>query len=102
MVLSVFSLLLNFQGLVSEAFVLMTDTLSQPEGKCHDITASIRTEERINSLRNSIRNENLLSLSESEYDPKLGAFYIDFVNGLEKLGDYIFNVVKCKARQTRV
>ena len=90
------------EGLVSEAFVLMTDTLRQPEGKGHDIAQSIRIEERINSMRNDIRNENLRNLSESAYDPKLGAFYIDFVNGLEKLGDYIFNVVRCKARQTRV
>lgn len=30
-----------------------------------------------------------------------GAFYIDYINGLEKLGDYILNVVQSKARQTR-
>lgn len=92
----------NMEDLVSQAFVRMTDTLSQPEGKGHDISESIMIENKINDLRNSIRNENLQNLSANAYDPKLGAFYIDFINGLEKLGDYIFNVVKCKARQTRV
>lgn len=92
----------EMETLVGDAFTLMTQTLSQPEGKGHDITESIKIEEKINSMRNSIRNENLLKLSENAYDPKLGAFYIDFVNGLEKLADYIYNVVKCKARQTRV
>lgn len=37
-----------------------------------------------------------------QYDYKLGAFYIDYINNLEKVGDYILNVVQSKARQTRV
>lgn len=91
----------TMEGLVGNAMEKMVDTLSQPEGKGHDISESYRLEEQINDLRNSIRGENLDHLSQSAYDPKLGVFYIDFINGLEKLADYILNVVKCKARQTR-
>ncbi len=92
---------LRMEHLVSEALTLMTDTLQQPEGEGHDITRSYAIENEINTLRTQVRNDNLQSIATGQYDYKLGAFYIDYINGLEKLGDYILNVVQCKARQTR-
>lgn len=97
-----FEQILRMEHLVSEALTLMTDTLQQPEGEGHDITRSYTIENEINALRTQVRNENLQSISSGQYDYKLGAFYIDYINGLEKLGDYILNVVQSKARQTRV
>lgn len=94
--------ILHMEHLVSEALALMTDTLQQPEGEGHDISRSYTIEDEINSLRTQVRNDNLQSISSGEYDYKLGAFYIDYINGLEKLGDYILNVVQSKARQTRM
>ena len=90
------------EHLVGDALSLMTDTLQQPEGEGHDISRSYAIEEQINALRTQVRNDNLQSISSGEYDYKLGAFYIDYVNGLEKLADYVLNVVQSKARQTRV
>ncbi len=92
----------NMEHLISEALRLMTDTLQQPEGEGHDITRSYTIENEINALRTQVRNDNLQNIAEGQYDYKLGAFYIDYINGLEKLGDYILNVAQCKARQTRV
>lgn len=96
-----FEQILRMERLVSEALSLMTDTLQQPEGEGHDITRSYAIENEINTLRAQVRNENLQNIAIGQYDYKLGAFYIDYINGLEKLGDYIINVVQCKARQTR-
>lgn len=92
----------RMEGLVAEALARMTETLRQPEGEGHDISQSYRLEMKINALRTELRNGNLQNISEGQYDYKLGAFYIDFINGLEKLGDYVLNVVQSKARQTRV
>ncbi len=92
----------RMEGLVAEALSRMTETLRQPEGEGHDITQSYRLEMKINALRTELRNGNLQNIAEGQYDYKLGAFYIDFINGLEKLGDYVLNVVQSKARQTRV
>ena len=92
----------SMENLVSKALALMTDTLQQPEGEGHDISRSYAIEQEINALRTQLRNDNLQSIASGEYDYKLGAFYIDFINGLEKLGDYILNVVQSKARQTRL
>ena len=91
----------RMEQLVSNAMTLMTDTLQKPEGEGHDISQSYDIERQINALRTQLRNDNLQSIASGQYDYKLGAFYIDYVNGLEKLGDYILNVVQCKARQTR-
>ncbi len=96
-----FEQILRMEHLVSEALALMTETLQQPEGEGHDITRSYAIEDEINTLRTQVRNDNLQCISSGEYDYKLGAFYIDYINGLEKLGDYILNVVQSKARQTR-
>lgn len=91
----------DMEKLVSEAFSLMVETLHQPEGEGHDISRSIKLENEINNLRTFLRDENLKELSMGSYDYQLGAFYIDTINGLEKVGDYIINVVQCKARKTR-
>ena len=93
--------ILHMEHLVNEALSLMTDTLQQPEGEGHDIARSYTIEDEINALRTQVRNDNLQCISSGAYDYKLGAFYIDYINGLEKLGDYILNVVQSKARQTR-
>ena len=97
-----FEQILRMEHLVSEALNLMTDTLQQPEGEGHDISRSYAIEDEINALRTQVRDDNLQHIATSQYDYKLGAFYIDYINGLEKLGDYIINVVQSKARQTRL
>ncbi len=91
----------HMEQLVSNALAQMTETLQQPEGEGHDISRSYAIEDEINALRAQLRNDNLQNIAAGEYDYKLGAFYIDYVNGLEKLGDYVLNVVQSKARQTR-
>lgn len=91
----------RMEHLVSESIAAMIETLQQPEGEGHDITRSYDLERQINALRTQLRNDNLQNIASGQYDYKLGAFYIDFINGLEKLADYVLNVVQSKARQTR-
>lgn len=87
---------------VAESLQLMVDTLHQPEGEGHDIARSYALEDEINKFRTFLRNENIQHISAGAYDYNLGAFYIDVINGLEKLADYVLNVVQSKARHTRV
>lgn len=90
------------EQLVGKSLSLMLETLRKPEGEGHDISRSYKIEDEINSLRQNLRKENTENLAAGAYDYKLGAFYIDFINGLESLGDYVLNVVQSKARQTRI
>ena len=97
-----FQQIMAMEQLVGEALSLMIETLRQPEGEGHDIARNYEIENEINSLRQNLRNENTQNLAAGQYDYKLGAFYIDFINGLESLGDYVLNVVQSKARQIRI
>lgn len=91
----------HMEGLVGDALGMMTEMLRQPEGEGHDTSRSLDFEKQINALRAKLREDNLQNIAAGRYDYQLGAFYIDFINGLEKLGDYVYNVVQSKARQTR-
>ncbi len=92
----------TMEQLAGKALSFMLETLRKPEGEGHDISRSYQLEDEINALRQNLRNENTENLAAGQYDYKLGAFYIDFINGLESLGDYVLNVVQSKARQTRI
>lgn len=89
----------EMEQLVKLSLMQMIETLEMPEGEGHDISKSYETEREINALRTSLRDNNLLQISAGAYDYDLGAFYIDLVNGMEKLGDHVLNVVQAKARQ---
>ena len=89
----------EMEQLVKLSLMQMIETLEMPEGEGHDISKSYETEREINALRTSLRDNNLLQISAGVYDYDLGAFYIDLVNGMEKLGDHVRNVVQAKARQ---
>ena len=89
----------EMEQLVKLSLMQMIETLEMPEGEGHDISKSYETEREINALRTSLRYNNLLQISAGVYDYDLGAFYIDLVNGMEKLGDHVLNVVQAKARQ---
>lgn len=92
----------RMEALVSEALALMTETLQQPEGEGHDISRSYSIEHQINALRSRLREENLQNIAAGQYDYQLGVFYIDFIGGLEGLGDHVLNVVQTKAREKNV
>ena len=89
----------EMEQLVKLSLMQMIETLEMPEGEGHDISKSYETEREINALRTSLRDNNLLQFSAGVYDYDLGAVYIDRVNGMEKLGDHVLNVVQAKARQ---
>lgn len=92
----------EMERLVDESLTLMVHTLEAPEGEGHDISKNYKLEKEINNLRGLLKEENIQNISSGIYDYQLGAYYIDFINALEKLADYVLNVVQCKARQTSV
>ena len=62
----------------------------------HDIHDTYRIENSINQMRKKLKEENLKSVDRQEYDYSLGTLYIDMVNEMEKLGDYVVNVVQAR------
>ena len=62
----------------------------------HDIRESFRIENDINQLRQRLKTENVAAVNNHEYDYTVGTFYVDIINELEKLGDYVVNVVEAR------
>ena len=62
----------------------------------HDIHETYRIENKINEKRRKLRDENAMSVDKQEYSYSLGMLYVDMVNELERLGDYVVNVVQAR------
>ena len=62
----------------------------------HDIRETFRIENDINQLRQRLKDENVRAVNDHEYDYAVGTLYVDMINELEKLGDYIVNVVEAR------
>ena len=62
----------------------------------HDIRETFRIENEINQMRNQLKADNVQAVNDHEYDYAIGTLYIDIVNEMEKLGDYVVNVVEAR------
>ena len=62
----------------------------------HDIRETYRIENDINQLRQQLKTENVTAVNNHEYDYAVGTLYVDMINELEKLGDYVVNVVEAR------
>ena len=62
----------------------------------HDIRETYRIENDINQMRQRLKDANVASVNNHEYDYAVGSLVVDMVNELEKLGDYVVNVVEAR------
>ncbi len=62
----------------------------------HDIRDSYRLENEINRQQELLTGENVSKVNDNEYDYSLGTLYVDMVNELEELGEYVVNVVEAR------
>ncbi len=65
----------------------------------HDMRQSYYYENQINTLRDQFKADNAKAVDERQYDYALGTAYGDLVGELEKLGDYVVNVVEARFGQ---
>ncbi|MDE6513114.1 MAG: Na/Pi cotransporter family protein [Muribaculaceae bacterium] len=80
--------------LVSEAMNGMITMLDNIENVREEQLLNAYNKEReINNLRNQLRAKNVENINNGLYDYQAGIFYMDAVADLEKVGDYIINVV---------
>ena len=82
-------------NLVNNAISQMIAVLSE-RSENHTLATSEQLEDDINILRNRLRTENLQEIDQHHYSYGLGSFYNDIVNGCEKVGDYVINVVEAR------
>lgn len=80
--------------LVAEAMEGMIRMLDNIEDVHEDkLLAAYNKEREINNLRNQLRAKNVENINNGLYDYQAGIFYMDSIADLEKVGDYVINVV---------
>ncbi len=80
--------------LVAEAMEGMINMLENIENvREEQLMAAYNKEREINNLRNQLRAKNVENINKGLYDYQSGIFYMDAVSDLEKVGDYVINIV---------
>lgn len=78
--------------LLDNAYVAMDHNLSTPLVEITDIRNAEEAETAINEYRDTLRNEHLTNIEKSSYPYETGSFYMDVVNCIEKMGDFLINI----------
>ena len=79
---------------VKEAMELMNSQLSDIENVSQStLMQSYNKEREINNMRNTLRNANVENINKQHYAYQAGIYYMDIISTLEKMGDYVINVV---------
>ncbi len=82
--------------LLCDKALTQMNTIMRGHRSEHDIRVSYRVENDINDLRQRMKTENIQAVNNHEYEYTVGVIYVDLANDLEKLGDYILNVVQAR------
>lgn len=78
---------------INKSFDLMIANLNSPIKKV-DMDKVMELENKLNNLRDTIREQHFLSIEENkeEYNIKSGLYYNGLYSAIEKLGDHILNI----------
>ena len=79
--------------LVDHAYSVMIENLKlAEESHLGEIANAYAAEDRINSLRDNLRDEEINSLEDNRKNYQTSVYYMDIVSELEKMGDFMINV----------
>ena len=78
---------------VDTAYEVMIANLSAAhEGTLSSIANAYSAEEQINVLRNELREAEIEALEDNQKNYQTSVYYIDIINELEHMGDYMINI----------
>ena len=78
---------------VEKAYDVMIDNLiAAHKGNLIEISNAYNAEDRINNLRNNLRDAEIEDIEHNIKNYQTSVYYIDVVNQLERMGDYIINI----------
>ncbi len=82
---------------VERAYDVMISNLAlSSEDKDVDLEAALNAENRINAVRNNLREEEMIKI-ENKGDYLTSVYYLDTLSELEKMGDYLVNITQALA-----
>ncbi|MBQ7042725.1 MAG: Na/Pi cotransporter family protein [Muribaculaceae bacterium] len=62
------------------------------KGSLHEISNAYNAEDRINSLRNYLRDSEIEDIENNIKNYQTSVYYMDIVNQLERMGDFMINI----------
>ena len=91
----------QMQELVKGAMARMNELL---QGRKEEFTIeqSAEFERRINEKRNTLKQQSLADVDNRVYSYDNGTVYMDLVNEMEKVGDYVLNVAEARLGQEAI
>ncbi len=85
--------LLNMVSAVDAAYEIMINNLMLAnDGSLGDISKAYKAEDSINELRNMLRDSEIDDIEDNKKNYQTSVYYIDIINELEKMGDFMINV----------
>ena len=91
----------KMHALVSTAMARMNEMLDGRK-EDFDIEVSAQLEQRINAQRNNLKQQSLTDVDNHVYTYDNGTVYMDLVNEMEKVGDYVLNVAEARLGEEAV
>ena len=78
---------------IDNAYDVMIENLSAAHnGTLVEISNAINAESRINNLRNNLRDAEIEEIEHNRKNYQTSVYYIDVVNEMEKMGDFMINI----------
>ena len=78
---------------VDSAYEVMIANLNAAhEGTLSSIANAYHAEEQINTLRNELREAEIEALEDNDKNYQTSVYYIDIINELEHMGDFMINI----------
>ena len=79
--------------LIDNTYDVMIENLRLAfEGNLTDISNAYACEDRINNLRNNLRDEEIESIDNERKNYQTSVYYMDIVSEFEKMGDFMINI----------
>ena len=72
--------------------VMIANLIAAHEGTLTSIANAYDTEEQINALRNELREAEIEALDNNDKNYQTSVYYIDIINELEHMGDFMINI----------
>lgn len=83
----------DMSELVDKAYeVMIENLLIAKRGNIDNIANAYNAENHINDLRNKLRDREIEAIETGEKNYQTSVYYMDIVNELERMGDFIINI----------
>lgn len=86
----------EYLDVILNAIKLMRENMQKTNGTV-DLDSAIVLENRINDVRDQMKEAHYVRLEKGIYTSQAGVVFLDYITRLEKIGDHIFNVQEALA-----